>query len=100
MPRPFFSPLTGSTLRLTIDSWALLRALPWVTVRSRTRRSAGSIASRGGFTEGWEHMRVDIPVSLGELVDKITILQIKSTRLVEPDAKANVRRELEAWSWF
>ncbi len=72
------------------------RALPWVTVRSRNRRSAGSIASRGGFTEGWEHMRVEIPVSLGELVDKITILQIKSTRLVEPDAKANVRRELEA----
>ena len=34
-----------------------------------------------------------IPVSLGELIDKITILAIKAERLSEP-AAANVRQEL------
>src|SRR5262249_13118482 len=35
-------------------------------------------------------------VSWGELVDKITILEIKETRLTSPNAVANVRRELAA----
>jgi hypothetical protein len=35
------------------------------------------------------------PISWGELVDKITILEIKSTRLKEDNALANVRRELD-----
>ncbi len=35
-----------------------------------------------------------MPVSIGELVDKITILEIKSERLTRPDALDNVRREL------
>lgn len=39
-------------------------------------------------------MAVTIPVSLGELVDKITILQIKSQKLVNVQQKANVDREL------
>lgn len=34
------------------------------------------------------------PVSWGELLDKITILEIKETRLTSPDALSNVRREL------
>ena len=37
-----------------------------------------------------------VPVSNGELIDKITILQIKSERLRNPDQLANVRRELAA----
>src|ERR1700748_1295402 len=37
-----------------------------------------------------------IPVSWGELVDKITILEIKSQRLTSPQALANVKREREA----
>lgn len=37
-----------------------------------------------------------IPVSVGELVDKITILQIKSERMTERDQLANVTRELAA----
>jgi len=39
-----------------------------------------------------EELRV--PVSLGELIDKITILEIKAQRLEGP-ALANVRKELE-----
>jgi hypothetical protein len=36
-----------------------------------------------------------IPVSPGELVDKITILRVKAERIA-PDKRANVRRELAA----
>jgi tetratricopeptide (TPR) repeat protein len=35
-----------------------------------------------------------IPVSWGELIDKITILEIKSERIDEKDARANVQKEL------
>ncbi len=37
-----------------------------------------------------------IPVSWGELADKISILEIKRERLRAPDAVANVMRELAA----
>jgi hypothetical protein len=43
-----------------------------------------------------------VPVSPGELLDKITILEIKSERMDDPQKVANVRHELEllssAWS--
>jgi hypothetical protein len=39
-------------------------------------------------------MAVMIPVSWGELFDKVTILQIKSERMQDEDKLANVRREL------
>jgi hypothetical protein len=39
-----------------------------------------------------------VPVSWGELVDKITILQIKSERIAARDARANVARELASLS--
>ena len=35
-----------------------------------------------------------VPVSWGELIDKITILEIKEQRLTSPAAVANVRNEL------
>lgn len=35
-----------------------------------------------------------VPVSWGELLDKITILEIKAARITAPGALANVRREL------
>ena len=38
--------------------------------------------------------RLRIPVSPGELVDKITILEIKSERLTDPQQLRNVTREL------
>ena len=37
---------------------------------------------------------IDVPVSWGELVDKITILEIKSERMEDPVKLANVTREL------
>jgi hypothetical protein len=39
-----------------------------------------------------------VPVSWGELVDKITILQIKSERIAARDARANVAHELASLS--
>ena len=45
-----------------------------------------------------------VPVSFGELLDKIAILQIKSERMSDPAKLANVRNELSAldatWSKF
>jgi hypothetical protein len=39
---------------------------------------------------------IKVPVSPGELLDKITILRIKSRRMSDPDKLRNVRLELEA----
>lgn len=41
-------------------------------------------------------MSLRIEVSVGELLDKITILEIKSERIADPAKLANVRKELEA----
>ena len=38
---------------------------------------------------------ITVPVSFGEVVDKITILEIKSERIHDPDKVANVRHEFE-----
>lgn len=39
---------------------------------------------------------ISVPVSFGELLDKIAILQIKSERIADPAKLANVRSELDA----
>ena len=39
---------------------------------------------------------IQVPVSFGELLDKIAILQIKSERMTDPAKLENVRRELDA----
>ena len=39
---------------------------------------------------------IHVPVSYGELLDKIAILQIKSERMTDPDKLSNVRAELSA----
>jgi hypothetical protein len=39
--------------------------------------------------------RIAIPVSAGELVDKVTILEIKAERISDPVKRKNVRRELD-----
>jgi uncharacterized protein DUF6165 len=39
---------------------------------------------------------IKVPISPGELLDKITILRIKSQRMTDPRKLANVRLELEA----
>jgi hypothetical protein len=35
----------------------------------------------------------EVPVSWGELLDKVTILEIKHARIARPEARANVERE-------
>ena len=37
---------------------------------------------------------LSVPISCGELIDKITILEIKSERIRDPEKLANVRNEL------
>ncbi len=39
-------------------------------------------------------MEILAPISVGELIDKITILRIKSRRITDPAKLANVAREL------
>jgi hypothetical protein len=41
-------------------------------------------------------MAVMVPVSWGELLDKIVILEIKAERIADPARLVNVRRELDA----
>ena len=38
---------------------------------------------------------ISVPVSFGELLDKVAILEIKSERMSDPAKLANVRRELD-----
>ena len=38
---------------------------------------------------------IEVPVSFGELIDKITILEIKSRQISDPAKLANVRNELD-----
>jgi len=47
--------------------------------------------SFGAFTMSLIH----VPVSFGELLDKVAILEIKSERMSDPVKLANVRRELD-----
>ena len=37
---------------------------------------------------------IDVPISVGELIDKITILEIKVASFAQPDQRANVATEL------
>lgn len=39
---------------------------------------------------------LQVEVSAGELIDKITILEIKAERIADPDKVANVQRELRS----
>jgi len=39
--------------------------------------------------------QISVPVSHGELIDKITILEIKAARIGNPDKLRNVRNELD-----
>jgi hypothetical protein len=38
--------------------------------------------------------QIEVPISVGELVDKVTILEIKAERISDASKLANVRREL------
>lgn len=40
-------------------------------------------------------MSINVEVSLGEFLDKITILEIKSERIVDPEKLVNINKELQ-----
>jgi hypothetical protein len=40
-------------------------------------------------------MTLSAPLSLGELIDRLTILEIKSRRIASPTKRVKIRRELE-----
>lgn len=40
-------------------------------------------------------MYISAPISIGELIDKITILEIKSERIQESEKLVNIRKELD-----
>jgi hypothetical protein len=40
--------------------------------------------------------RIEVPISVGELVDKLTILSIKSEKISDTSKLANIRREFDA----
>jgi hypothetical protein len=40
--------------------------------------------------------RIEVPISVGELVDKVTILEIKSEKIADAGKRENIRRELDA----
>ncbi len=42
--------------------------------------------------------RIEVPISVGELVDKVTILEIKSEKIADAGKRANIGRELDALS--
>ena len=41
-------------------------------------------------------MLLSVPVSVGEVVDKLTILEIKSARIADPDKLENITAELDS----
>jgi hypothetical protein len=47
------------------------------------------------FFQGIPMSLIHVPVSYGELIDKITILEIKSRQITDPAKLANVRHELD-----
>ena len=66
-------------------------------IRGRGRRDkAGTLHWTAHDTAGPPMSEITVPVSFGELLDKIAILQIKSERMSDEAKLANVRRELSA----
>lgn len=65
-------------------------------------RGGGRVDKERGATLAHSHRiprpmsEITVPVSFGELLDKIAILQIKSERMTDEAKLANVRRELSA----
>ncbi len=72
----------------------------WRLVFAAIERELRSLLDQKGrsITSATSDVRITptAQISWGELIDKITILEIKETRLASPKAIANVRRELAA----
>jgi tetratricopeptide (TPR) repeat protein len=64
----------------------------WPGVFARMALDLAKIASR---STGGQRVQLQIPISVGELFDKITILEIKAARIADPTKLRNVTHELE-----
>ena len=73
-----------------IRATAQLGKVPGGTAPARDRLGAPPGRTAASMSE------ILVPVSFGELLDKIAILQIKSERMNDPAKRANVRNELSA----
>jgi Family of unknown function (DUF6165) len=74
-----------------------MRTANWLTLESWARgldRLAEMLRSRSLHPAPQSSVRIE--TSPGDVIDKITILEIKSERIRDPDKLANVRRELDA----
>ncbi|WP_018262858.1 tetratricopeptide repeat protein [Methylobacterium sp. WSM2598] len=65
----------------------------WEAMAAAMAREVAGLAGGAGAPDGAPGT-VRVPVSLGELVDKITILELKAERIADPAKRANVVREL------
>ncbi len=61
----------------------------WPEVFARMAAELRTLAGKGGVV-------ARVPVAPGELLDRVSILEIKSARMADPSKRAQVRAELEA----
>jgi Tfp pilus assembly protein PilF len=87
---PFY-PTARLFRQKTADDWQGVIAEVAGALRDMVAASAAPRA-----TEGPRGGEIAVPIAIGELIDKITILEIKSERIAEPAKLVNVRRELAA----
>ncbi len=86
---PFY-PTARLFRQKTADGWQGVMT----EVARALRDMVGAAVLRG--PEGPRGGEIAVPIAIGELIDKITILEIKSERIAEPAKLVNVRRELAA----
>jgi tetratricopeptide (TPR) repeat protein len=67
----------------------------WADVIARVARALASLA-RGGDPHAAPFDVPQVPVSWGELIDKLTILEIKQRRIAAGQARASIVKELSA----
>jgi hypothetical protein len=97
-PAPSASRRVGTTRRINCeihDNLPITLTTRWRIIASAPMASAGVQAARAG-SEVKPMSEIGVPVSFGELLDKISILEIKAERMSDPAKLGNVRRELAA----
>ena len=67
----------------------------WDGVFASIAEELRKLACQGGLRPALTQNSVSIPISIGELIDKITILRIKRERITAPAKRANAGKELK-----
>ena len=105
----WFGLVAGAERRGVVLQLAPVRLQPGLALRARRRhrRRDGAARRAGGgrledrarsatCDERAQPQDILVPISVGELMDKITILEIKSERIKNPSQLENIARELSA----